>query len=155
VSIAVLLAAAIVAFFPVSAHGGGSSLTPTEHAFLVEINKTRAEHGVDRVVPIDNLTRAARFHSKDMIRRGYFEHGLYWRRLAQFGVTYGSVGENLGWDSHLKIAVPELVELWLESPEHRAVLLSRTYDEIGIGVAFGPFAGFPKVLVVTADFFGP
>jgi hypothetical protein len=27
--------------------------------------------------------------------------------------------------------------------------------EVGVGVAFGPFAGFPKVIVVTADFFGP
>ncbi len=154
-SIAVFLAAAVLAFFPASANGGGIPLSPTEHAFLVEINKTRVEHGVGRVVLSDNLVRAARFHSQDMIRRGYFEHGVYWRRLQQFGVKYGSVGENLGWDSHLKIAVPELVELWLESPEHRAVLLSRKYNEVGIGVAFGPFAGIRKVMVVTADFFGP
>jgi uncharacterized protein YkwD len=142
----------LVLAVPTSAELG---LTATERAFLVQINEVRALHGVAPVSLSDNLTRAARFHSTDMVERGYFEHGAFWRRLERFGVSDGNTGEVLGWDSRLNTAVRGLAEQWLQSPGHRLVVLSDKYREVGIGVAFGPFKGFPRALVVTADFSGP
>jgi uncharacterized protein YkwD len=149
------VAAALLALVPQTANGSGNALSQTEQAFFVEINKTRGEHGLDRVTLDDRLIDAARFHSNDMVERGYFEHGVFSRRLERFGVEPGHVGEDLGWDRHIGVAVRELVEMWLDSPRHRAILLSSKYREVGIGVAVGPFKGFPKALVVTADFHGP
>jgi uncharacterized protein YkwD len=130
-------------------------LSPTEHAFLHAINDTRAEHGIPQVSIDATLVRAARFHSADMVQRGYFAHDLFSRRLQSFGVGIGVVGEDLGWDSHLEIAVPELIELWLESPKHRRVLLDPRYRLVGLGVVKGPFRGYRQAIVVTADFYGP
>jgi sortase A len=131
----------------------GTTLSPAERSFLAAINETRAAHGVGRVALDAALVEAARVHSNDMVERGYFRHGpLWWRRLEQFGFTYGTVGEILGWYKHLTGAVSKLVQMWLRSPEHRVILLSPVYRVVGVGVAFGRFEGFPDAVVVTADF---
>jgi sortase A len=131
----------------------GTTLSPAEQSFLTAINETRAAHGVGHVALDAALVEAARVHSNDMVERGYFRHGpLWWRRLEQFGFTYGTVGEILGWYKHLAGAVSQLVQMWLRSPEHRVILLSPVYRVVGVGVAFGRFEGFPDAVVVTADF---
>jgi uncharacterized protein YkwD len=147
-----ILAAAALALLPVAANAADVTPSSTEQAFLSAINKVRGEHGLARVVPRDDLVKAARFHSHDMIEAGYFAHRVFWRRLERFGITHGTVGEVLGWDSHIGIAPRHLVGLWLVSPEHRVVLLNPRYHFVGVGVADGPFQGFPKAIVVTADF---
>jgi uncharacterized protein YkwD len=149
------LVAALCTVLPPPALGGGLSLSPLERAFLNAINKTRVEHGVGRVTISDTLLTAARAHSSDMVRRNYFAHGVFSRRLEYYGVTSGNIGEDLGYDAHVATAVPELVAMWLRSQPHRAVLLSAKYDYIGVGVSIGPFLGHPKAVVVTADFRGP
>ena len=154
-SVAAALAAAFCAVVPAPAMGGVVPLSPLERSFLYAINHTRVEHGVNRVVINDTLVAAARAHSSDMVRRHYFAHRVFWRRLEQFGLTSGRVGEDLGWDSHLEIAVPELIRMWLRSQPHRAVLLNPNYQDVGVGVRIGPFAGYRKAIVVTADFLGP
>jgi uncharacterized protein YkwD len=129
-------------------------LTASEHAFFAAINQTRVEHGLAALTLDGNLVEAARFHSSDMVAHDYFAHGVFWRRLQSFGTTAGFLGENLGWSAD-QDPIRVLISLWLHSPEHRAVLLNRGFRSVGIGVAVGPFHGFPHALVVTTDFSGP
>jgi len=151
-----LLAVAFVACaVPVSAHATGATITPLERAFVNAINGTRVEHGVPRVELGSALVRAARFHSSDMVEHGYFAHGDFSDRLGSFGVGYGRVGEILGWDARVHIAVPQLIAMWLASPEHRVVLLDPIYRRVGVGTSEGAFEGNPEAVVVTADFYGP
>ena len=152
---AAVLVAALCTIGPAPSIGGGVTLSPLEQRFVHAINKTRVEHGATRVAIEETLVTAARAHSGDMIRRGYFSHGVFWQRLERFGVTSGNVGEDLGWDSHLDVAVPEIVGMWLRSKPHRDVLLSPKYRDFGVGVSVGPFEGYRKAIVVTADFRGP
>jgi uncharacterized protein YkwD len=149
---AVVLAAVLLAALPAPASHGDVALSGQEQAFLVAINRTRAEHGLGSVVLDSGLVDAARAHSNDMVANAYFEHGPFWRRLESVGCTRGTIGEILGWDAHPSAAVAEIVWLWLRSPEHRAVLLDPVYREIGVGVADGRFRGYPNTVVVTADF---
>ena len=96
---------------PGSASGaGGIELTFTENAVVYAINDTRVEHGVPPLRINDDLVRAARFHSKDMVERQYFEHGPFGERLKRFGFKTGTVGENLGWLNNHKLAAPRLIQ---------------------------------------------
>jgi uncharacterized protein YkwD len=47
-----------------------------------------------------------------------------------------------------------VVDRWLASSSHRAVLLRAGFRRVGIGITFGSFAGHGGAAVVTADFAG-
>lgn len=66
-----------------------------------------------------------------------------------------TVGENLLWSSP-RVGVVRAVRLWMSSPEHRAIILTAGWRDVGCasvhtGTAPGVFAGLP-VTVVTCDF---
>jgi uncharacterized protein YkwD len=135
-----------------SARGAAVQPTPTESAFVRAINETRRERGLAPLTVNHDLVRAARFHSADMVDRGYFEHGSVSRRLTRFGIKTGTVGENLGWRSSRKSAVPMLIDMWLRSPSHRAILLRPQFRSVGVGTGIGQFRGWDNAIVVTVDF---
>ena len=96
--------------------------------------------------------------------KGYFEHESFdstdfWKRVERWYPSKGwrswSVGENLLYSSP-DVTADEGVELWMNSPGHRANILSRSWREIGVSAihfesAPGEFEGSP-VTLVTADF---
>jgi uncharacterized protein YkwD len=129
-------------------------LTAVENSFLKAINAVRAEHSAPRAHLDDGLIRAARAHSLDMVKAGYFEHGDFVRRLVSFGAQGPMVGEDLGWTVVDSGQTDRIIRWWLESPGHRAVLLRKGFTSIGIGIARGRFHGRADCIVVTADFQG-
>jgi uncharacterized protein YkwD len=154
---AALLVAAcgVVMFLPAhSATSENIKLTGTEQSFLAAINEVREQHGVGPLASQGNLVRAARSHSDNMVAHDYFAHGVFWKRLEQFGVHGRNMGENLAWNSTPANAVNTLIQAWLASPDHRANLLSTRYSEIGVGIDIGPFEGYRQALVITTDFLG-
>jgi len=82
----------------------------------------------------------------DRIRRHYSNRG--WRTW--------SVGEALLAGSGTTLDPGAIVEAWLESPPHRAIILSPTWRDAGIGALYAPDApnefGGSATVVVTADF---
>jgi uncharacterized protein YkwD len=136
-----------------SANDSGVTPTAEEQLFVQAVNAVRGRHSLPPVRLEAALTRAARAHSTDMIRRRYFAHGDFRGRLSRFGAR-GWIGENLGWSIRDRAATKRVVSLWLASPEHRDVLLLPGFRRIGVGVAAGPFKGHSDTVVVTADFEG-
>jgi uncharacterized protein YkwD len=134
---------------PVSAPGG-SSLTPTSHelAILRAVNRVRVAHGRRPLALGRTLHRAARSHSVDMARRGYFDHGPFAQRLRRFGVRGRYLGENLAYATEPGFSAGVVLQMWMTSPGHRSVLLDRSFRRIGVGVAGG------VTRLVTADFAG-
>jgi uncharacterized protein YkwD len=128
--------------------------TSGERALLDEINRARAAHGLPALRIDGTLEQAARAHSRDMLRRGYFGHGDFGRRLASFGARGPAVGENLGWGVGARGTAQAIVAGWLASPGHRANLLRRGFRRVGLGRVVGTFAGRGGTTVVTADFAG-
>ena len=68
---------------------------------------------------------------------------------------YWAVGENLLYSSP-DVDAPGAVEMWMESPEHRANILRKSWREVGISAvhadsAPGEYEGLP-VTIITADF---
>ena len=115
------------------------------------MNEIRTSHGLRPLRPDSRLTRAARAHSLDMIRRQYFAHGALGPRLRRFKVR-GYVAENLAWGVGSLAGARSIVSSWMASPPHRATLLRPAFRRVGIGAVVGPFAGYARARVVTADF---
>ena len=126
---------------------GFTTATPGEVAVVRVINTFRRANGAPALRIGPALTRAARSHSADMVRRGYFDHGPFVQRLRRFGVRAPYVGENLA-SGTKPLGAGAIVQMWIASPPHRQNLLDRGFRRIGVGLAGG------TTRLVTADFAG-
>jgi uncharacterized protein YkwD len=128
------------------------SLSGSEASLLNTMNAVRQSHGLPALRVDYHLVRAARGHSADMMRRQYFAHGSVAGRAVAAGARGPVFGEDLAWATRL--TAQWVVDEWLASPSHRAVLLRAGFRRVGIGIAFGTFVGHGGAGVVTADFAG-
>lgn len=119
-----------------------------ELAIVRAVNQVRIANGRRPLRLGPALHRAARAHSVDMVRRGYFDHGAFVQRLRRFGVRARAVGENLAHATEPGFSAGLVVQMWMTSPGHRSVMLDRGFTRIGVGVAGG------LTRRVTADFAG-
>ncbi len=131
-----------------------SGLTGQEQSLLRAINGARSAHGAAAVGVDSALQRAARSHSRAMIRTGTFTHGNWYQRLRRHGARGRTFGETIAWGVGTDGSAESIVRMWLASPPHRATLLKRGFRRVGVGVAVGPFAGFGGASVATADYSG-
>jgi uncharacterized protein YkwD len=138
----------------VTASPAAAVLTRSETRLLAAMNRARAAHGLAPLQTDATLTRAARAHSLDMLRRGYFAHGNFGARVHAFGARARFLGENLAWGSGSYGSAAHVVRMWLASPDHRANLLRPSFTRVGLAAPVGAFAGLPSVTVVTVDFGG-
>jgi uncharacterized protein YkwD len=146
------LAAAAVALLAVPA--AGASLSSPEATLLQAMNAARAAHGLAPLRVDPRLEQAARFHSREMLADGAFEHGAFGARMARSRVAGSLAGENLAWGVGSRGTARGIVAAWLASPEHRANLLRPTFTRVGVGELTGGFLGHAGARVVTADFAG-
>lgn len=103
-------------------------------------NVYRSRHSVNTVIEDDALGLVARKHSEDMAMQNYFSHespdfGDLENRLEESLIVYDSAAENLAanyYDS------AEVVNGWLNSSDHREVLLKEDFTHLGVGT-FGKY----------------
>lgn len=133
---------------------GLPSLTAREQNLVRAINEARAAHGAAPLRVEIHLQRAARAHSRAMVRSGNFAHGDWYGRLRRHGVRGSALGETLAWGIGSKGTATAIVSMWLASPGHRTTMLRPGFRLLGVGVAVGPMAGFRGASVATADFSG-
>jgi uncharacterized protein YkwD len=123
-----------------------ATIAKATSATLCLLNRERAARDL-RPLKLDRrLNGAALAHSRDMVRKRYFEHNSldgrtpFQRMLATRYVPKGAswtLGENIGWGT-LSLAQPAaVVRAWMKSPGHRANILNPQFEEIGIGIAVG------------------
>jgi len=120
------------------------TLTPKEKRVITLINKIRANRGLHKLYVKPCLVRAARAHSAEMGEEQYFDHDSYngdsfTRRLIRngykrVGYSYWKVGENIALGSGLYSTPEVVVDNWMHSTAHRAVILTKCFRNIGIGV---------------------
>jgi len=142
--------AALFAAVPANAAG----LSSREAALVERINSVRT---ANRLTPLRvdfALVRAARDHSRTMLREGVFAHGDFAARVRGYGVRAPYIAENLAWGNGPYASARAIVDSWLASPPHRANLLHPRLRKVGIGAPVGTFAGYRGAAMVTADFAG-
>jgi len=135
-----------------------------EQGVLTKLNVLRRGHGLVPLRRSSGLAAAAGQHSTEMANRGYFGHssadGLSFdRRIAHFyprgNRRHWAVGENLLWSTS-NVDASGALDIWLNSPEHRKIILTPRWREFGGGAvhvvsAPGVYSG-RAVTIVTTDF---
>lgn len=138
----------------IAAAPASAGTTIAEQALLQEINQARAAHGLRPLRLDTRLQRAARAHSLDMLRRDYFAHGPFARRLLRFGARGPVVAENIAWGVGARGQARGVVTGWLRSPLHRRNLLRPGFRRVGVASLRGSFRGATGARVITANFAG-
>jgi hypothetical protein len=134
----------------------GASLDSAEQDLVARINTFRSSRGLSTLAVSDTLAAAAKWMSIDMGSRNYFAHTSLdgrspTQRMADAGYpAFGTwTGEDLaaGYTSSA-----EVMNGWLNSPAHYAVLVNPRYQAIGVGRGYA--AGSTYGWYWTADFGG-
>jgi uncharacterized protein YkwD len=126
-----------------------------EQQVLVLLNQIRVDHNLTPFAANNQLRDAARAHSTDMLRNGYFEHdGLTetWSvRIARY-LKSPLTGENIAWGTGAYGTPLGIVSQWMRSPAHRAIILTAGLHRVGLGLAVGTYQGRSSAVIATADF---
>lgn len=110
----------------------------SENKMLELVNKERTSRGLKALVMDEKLREVARAHSKDMFARGYFAHVNPdgkdpFDRMKAGGIIFLVAGENLALAPSVDLAHDGL----MNSPGHRANILTAEFGKVGIGVIDG------------------
>ena|GEM_PF-1512774 len=125
-------------YVPQVSHGPATDL---ERRLFEAMNAERAKAGLPPLAYDSGLTVIARTRAQQMVDQGYFGHvdpfgyRMYVELLAHFGYTwYAWAGENLAMNNYAPSESPERAMIALmNSPSHRANILSTAYTRVGIG----------------------
>lgn len=110
-----------------------------------QLNTIRRAHGLAPLRPSRSLHRSSTRYARHLTATNYFGHGA---RIA-VGAQFGRAGETLelhsGWRPEPSLAVSG----WMNSPTHRAVLLSSQFRWVGMGTARGRNGSGPYTVWVA------
>jgi hypothetical protein len=119
----------------------------SDAAVRCEVNAFRAANQLPPLREDGRLTRAATSWSLTMVREHFFAHSapgkpaLAGRAKAAGYRRYATLGENIAWGSGASAAPAAIVASWMQSPPHRAIILTRGFREAGVGIAHSPPQG--------------
>lgn len=121
---------------------------PNKSAVSRELVKAvNAERAKQRIAPLkvnDTLTQLAEFYACRLADGGFFAHvdpvygSTVESRAADFGYAFLNIGENLAAGQE---SVEQAISAWMNSPDHRAVLLNPAFTEVGVAVKKGGPSG--------------
>jgi len=104
------------------------------------VNRARRAAGLRGFRGSRALARAAIRHARDMVRARYFAHQRaggpsLTQRVRKAGYRGRTLGEAIAYGCGRVGTPAAVVRMWLNSPPHRAILLSGSFRRAGIGVA--------------------
>ena len=122
---------------------------------LCLLNAVRRRHHLPTLRPERHLRQAAVARARALVRRHLFVHGDWMRRLRAYvaGAHRWWIGENIAYGVGPVSAPRRVMAMWMASPSHRRNILSRSFRDVGIGVAARTPAGLPGA-TYTTDFGG-
>lgn len=112
-----------------------STVASYEAEVIRLVNEIRQQNGLRPLTANWELSRVARYKSRDMLENGYFSHnsptyGSPFQMITAFGLSYRTAGENIAKGYPTPQAV---VNGWMNSSGHRANILNASYKQIGVG----------------------
>src|SRR5215831_12543445 len=110
-------AAAAATADPAAGKSGEAELTEVEQQMLEKTNAQRARYGLPPLRAVRRLIQTARSHAAWMTNNRTLQH------------TNQAVGENIAMGQH---TTDEAVHDWMNSPGHRANILSSSYTQTGV-----------------------
>lgn len=137
-------------------NGNNSNSAPEisamEKELLNLLNQDRGQKGLNKYLTDSNLARMAKAHSMDMAENGFFSHisptyGSAKERAQIYGVS--NVGENIAYGYP---SAQSAFDAFMNSPSHRANMLSGSYTHAGIGI-YKKSGTTNTDIYVTIDFY--
>lgn len=104
------------------------------HSIVNEVNAARADHGLNPVTENPALNNIAQDWADHLVGTGDLQHRPnHWETYPD---SIPAGGENVlqAWDD---FADAKLVNMWLNSPSHRKILLDPEAKTVGTGIAVG------------------
>jgi len=117
----------------------------TVNQMVTAVNSVRAKHRLPPLRPTGRLMSSSQGYSTQLMRQDSFGHsGLARARIGRFGRLGEALEIHEGKRARPKLALRYL----MNSPAHRALLLSSSMTRIGAGVTRGRFRGSRAVIWV-------
>jgi uncharacterized protein YkwD len=124
-----------------------AALSAAETAMVAALNLDRTSHGLIRVRVDTRLMAIARARSNDMVANNYFSHvqpdgrNIFDILTAQH-ITWYNAGEIIAWNAFpMDSTVAAANYQWTNSPGHYAIIMSTSYNYVGVGLAVDPATG--------------
>jgi uncharacterized protein YkwD len=139
-------------FGPAMASAAVTSVAPAvlsaQEAKLVGyLNADRAALGLVAVRTDSRLMAIARARSADMIAKGYFSHMQPDGRnvfdiIKSQNITWYGAGEIIAWNNYsMDVTASTANRQWMNSPGHKAIVISPNYNYVGVGLAIDEATG--------------
>ncbi|MBI3984915.1 MAG: CvpA family protein [Candidatus Levybacteria bacterium] len=114
----------------------------SEQLMFKMVNEERQSRGLKALVFSESLAVVGRNHCKDMFIKGYFSHytpeGLSpFDRMVEGDIAFNYAGENLALAPNADLAMKG----FMQSPGHKANILSVNFGKVGIGTIDGGIYG--------------
>jgi uncharacterized protein YkwD len=124
----------------------GSNPAIVDAATLCLMNQVRAAHGLRLLHANPVLAVIATGQAADMVRGDYFGDQSISGRSAFARIMSSSyparrstvnvlTAQNIGWGTGPNATPQGIVRAWMESPQHRRIILTGAYRDAGVGVA--------------------
>ena len=128
-----------------------SNLTQAEQLFIY-INEARSQFELSPLNMVATLNTASQQHTDDMAAYGYTSHtgsdgSTPAERLVWHQYDAGYAGEATAWGFEHPY---QAVEFWVNSPDHRRIILNEFATDVGVGYTVN--YGAPNVWYWTAEF---
>ena len=120
-----------------------ATASPTS-AMIHKVNAYRAQHGLRPVRSNGSLMHSASAYSGYLMSTGFFGHLSRIRASSRFH----TLGEILEIHSGDRAKIALTFRDWINSPEHRAIILMPTFRFVGAGFTEGRFHGVPATIWV-------
>jgi hypothetical protein len=119
-----------------------------EQAMVDFLNADRAAVGLVPVRVDSRLMAIARARSVDMATKHYFSHTQpngqnVFDILSAKGITWYGAGEIIAWNNYptLQLSTANANSQWMNSPGHKAIVVSTTLNYVGVGLAIDASTG--------------
>ena len=121
---------------------------------LCLVNRARSSRGLEPLVALSSLNRAADRKTGDILSCDEFSHEAcgreftYW--MTHFGYRGCSEGENIAWGGGSLGTPRSVFRAWMHSQGHRENILG-SYEDTGIGLRTGTLEGYGGAHVWTQE----
>ena len=134
----------------------GSAVDISSEELVLLTNQARAKEGVGPLTLNDQLSNSAHADADYMFAKNYWAHiapdgTTPWEFIKTSGYSYVFAGQNLARGYNTS---SDVINAWLESPDHRANMLSKNYEDVGFAVEKGNLTGESDTVLVVEMFGG-
>lgn len=131
-----------------SANGGKAAMQKARKSMVCMVNFARRKKGLKKYSVAGRLTWSAGRKASDILRCEFSHTACgrpfdFWiRKSGYIGRGGWTTGENIAWGSGSLGSVRSIFIAWMKSTGHRSAILSRNFEDVGVGVVRGRFEGY-------------